>query len=110
MHAAEPHAEQLAEPEEENDKDLEDKPSLPDQVKESNKTNVLFEEIRKYLANPEGHDRPAVYLWGSRAENGLLYKDNKLWVTEDLRLDVIQEIHNQPAVGHTGVRKTILTI
>ena len=98
--AAEPHAE----PEEIN------KPTLPNRVKRANQTDVLFLEIRKYLSNPEDHDRFAVYLWGSQAENGLLYKDNKLWVAKDLRLDVIQEVHNQPAVGHAGVRRTILLI
>ena len=102
-HAAEPHAE----PEEETNDSL---PTLPDRVKESNRTNVLFSEICEYLVDPEGHDRPDVYLRGSKAENGLLYKDNKLWVAEDLGLDVIREIHDQLAVGHTGVRKTILTI
>ena len=79
-------------------------------MKELNQSNVLFSEVREYLANPEGHDRPAVYLRGSRVENGLLYKDNKLWVSEDLRLDVIREVHDQPAVGHAGVRRTILLI
>ena len=35
-HAAEPHAEQLAAPKEETNKDLKDKPTLPDRVKEVN--------------------------------------------------------------------------
>ena len=79
-------------------------------MKESNRTNVLFKEICKYLANPKDHDRPNVYLRSSQAENGLLYKNNKLWVTKDLRLDIIQKVHDQPAVGHAGVRRTILLI
>ena len=109
-HAAEPHAEQSTEPEKENDEDLEDEPTLPDRVKEANRNNVLFMEVREYLANPEVHDKPNVYLRGSRAENGLLYKDNKLWVAKSLRLDVIREVHDQPAVGHAGVRRTMLLI
>ena len=84
--------------------------SLPDQVKRSNQSNVLFSEVRKYLANPEDHERPTVYFWGSRVENGLLSKDSKLWVTKDLQLDVIQKVHNQPAVRHAGVRRIILLI
>ena len=79
-------------------------------MKELNQSNVLFLEVRKYLANPEDHDRPNIYLRGSRAANGLLYKDNKLWVADDLRLDVIREVHDQPAVGHAGVRRTMLLI
>ena len=96
-----------ASPEEKVSKDL---PTLPDRVKKSNRADVLFTEIREYLADPKTHDRPAVYLRGSIATNGLLYKENKLWVADDLRLDVIREIHDQPAVGHTGVKKTMLTI
>ena len=114
-HAEEPHAEPQPEHErsvetEDSDEEL-DLPTLPEQVKESNRNDVLFNEIREYLANPADHDRPTdVYLRGSRVANGLLYKDNKLWVADDLRLDVIREVHDQPAVGHAGVRRTILLI
>ena len=120
-HAAEPHVEPQPKHEgsvetedsneEKADEELEDSPTLPDRVKEANQNDVLFTEIREYLANPVDHDRPTdVYLRGSRAANGLLYKDNKLWVADDLRLDVIREVHDQPAVGHAGVRRTILLI
>ena len=115
-HSAEPHAEPQPEHKESVEtKDLEEGlvelPTLPDQVKESNQNNSLFTKICEYLANPMDHDRLTdVYLRGSRAANGLLYKDNKLWVTDDLRLDVIREVHDQPAVGHAGIRKTILLI
>ena len=90
LHAAEPHAkhEESVETEGSNE-ELEDLLILPEQVKESNRTNALFTEVREYLANPVDHDRPTVYLRGSRAANGLLYKDSKLWVAEGLRLDVI---------------------
>ena len=113
LHAAEPHAEPHAEHEESvetKDSNVEDLPTLPDRVKEANQNDVLFTEVREYLANPTDHDRPTVYLWGSRAENRLLYKDNKLWVFENLRLDVIREVYDQPAMGHAGVRRTILLI
>ena len=114
-HAAEPPAEpqpteRSVEDEELDERITKDQPSLPNQVKELNQSNVLFTEVHEYLANPENLDRPAVYLRGSRAANGLLYKDNKLWVDNNLRLDVIQKVHDQPAVGHAGVRKTILLI
>ena len=124
-HAAEPHAEPQRKHEEsvENedlneekaDKELEEEtdeslPTLPDRVKESNRNDSLFTEICEYLANPMEHDRPTVYLRGSQAENELLYKDNKLWVAKDLRLDVIREVHDQPAVRHAGVRRTMLLI
>ena len=57
-------------------------------------------EFHQYLANLVGHDKLNVYLRGNRVENGLLYKDNKLWIADNIRLDVIQEVHDQPAMGH----------
>ena len=110
-HAAEPHAEHEESVEtEDSDEKWEDLLTLPDRVKEANRRDALFTEVREYLANPVEHDQSTVYLWGSQVENGLLYKDNKLWVAKDLRLDVIREVHDQPAVGHAGVRRTILLI
>ena len=83
---------------------------LPDQVKKLNQINALFTEVYQYLTNPEDYNRSNVYLRSSRVSNGLLYKNNKLWVDNDLRLDVIREVHNQPAVRHAETRKTILLI
>ena len=95
---AEPLAEPSTEPHAENEESVETKnldweltklPTLPEQMKELNQSNALFTEVRKYLANLRKHNRPNVYLRGSQAKNGLLYKNNKLWVANDLRLDVI---------------------
>ena len=124
LHAAELHAESEHQKsvetkdlkEEKTDKELGEETNeslltLPDQVKESNRNNLLFTEIREFLANLVGYKQPIdVYFRGSRAANELLYKDNKLWVAKNLRLDVIQEVHDQPAVGHSSVRKTVLLI
>ena len=104
-HATEPHVEPQPKHEgsvetkdlneEKADEELEDSPTLPNQVKEANQNDVLFTKIREYLTNLVDYDRPTdLYLCGSRAANGLLYKENKLWVTNDLRLDVIREVHN----------------
>ena len=71
------------------EKKLEELATLPEQMKESNQKNALFTQIYEYLANPVGQDRLDVYLHGSKVSNGLLYKDNKLWVDKNLRLDVI---------------------
>ena len=124
LHAAEPHAEhkgsvKAEDPEEFTDHaeverhveaEIDNLPTLPDRVKEANQRDELFTEVHEYLVNPMEHDQPTVYFWGSQAENGLLYKDNKLWVAKDLRLDVIREVHDQPAVRHAGVRRTVLLI
>ena len=92
------------------DSDANDKTSpLPEQVMESNQINKLCNKIHLYLANPKGLDKPNAYLKGLKVENGLLIKGNQLWVADkgQLQLEVIKEIHNQPAVGHPGTEKTL---
>lgn len=96
-----------ASPEKKVSKDL---PILPDWVKKTNQKDALFMKVCKYLANFIEYNQSIIYLCGSWAENGLLYKNNKLWVNNNLRLGVIQEVHGQPAMGHAGVRKTVLLI
>ena len=66
LHAAEPHAEPHAEHkksietknsnEEKAEKEPEDSPTLPDQVKEANQRDALFTEVCEYLANPVEHN------------------------------------------------------
>ena len=80
-------------------------------MKELNQKDVLFTEIREYLTSLMDHNQPTnICLCSSKAANSLLYKDNKLWIANDLHLDVIQKIHDQPAVGHAGIQKTIFLI
>ena len=52
--------------------------TLPNQVKEANQNNAIFTEVCRYLPNSKDHNRPNVYLCGSKAANGLLFKNNKL--------------------------------
>ena len=86
---AEPQPEYKKSVETKNLKGKIDKLILPEQVKESNQNNLFFIKIREYLANLVDQNKPTVYLCGNRAINSLLYKDNKLWVANDLRLDVM---------------------
>ena len=83
--------------------------SLPEQVMESNQINELCNKIYLYFANPKELDKSDAYLKGLRVENRLLIKGNWLWVANkgQLQFEVIKEIHNQPAVGHSGTEKTL---
>lgn len=83
--------------------ELENLSTLPNWVKEANWRDALFTKVHEYLANLVEHNQPIVYLWESQVENSLLYKNNKLWVSKNLRLDMIQKVYDQPAVGHAGV-------
>ena len=82
---------------------------LPEQVIESNQKNELCSKIRLYLANPKELEKPEVYLKGLRVENGLLMKGNRLWVADkdQLQLKIVKKIHDQLAVGHPGMEKTL---
>ena len=85
--------------------------TLPEQVTESNQNNKLCNKICSYLANSKGLEKPEAYFKGLRVENGLLMKGNWLWVAKEshLQLEVINKIHNQLAVGHPGMERTLRT-
>ena len=76
---------------------------------EFNQNNKLCSKIRLYFANPKGLDKSEIYLKGLRVENGLLMKGNWLWVVnkDQLQFEVIKEIHDQPAVGYSGTKRTL---
>ena len=84
---------------------------LPEQVMESNWNNELCSEIYLCLTNPEGLEKPEVYLKNLRVENRLLIKENWLWVADkdQLQLKVIKEIYDQPAIGYPGTERTLGT-
>ena len=52
----------------------------------SNKKKELCSKIRSYLTNPKGLEKPEVYLKSLRVENGLLMKENWLWVVDEDQL------------------------
>ena len=92
------------------DSNASDKTSpLPERVMESNQNNELCSKIRSYFANLKGLEKPEVYLKGLKVENRLLMKRNWLWVTDEdqLQFKVVKEIHDQPAVGYLGTKKTL---
>ena len=78
---------------------------------EANQTDELCTQIRAYLEAPSGQKKPTVHLNSCRVSNSLLMKVNCLWVPEGedsrLRLKVIKEVHDQPAVGHPGTKQTL---
>ena len=63
---------------------------------ESNRINELYNKICLYFANSKGLDKLDAYLKSLRVENGLLMKENRLWVVDkgQLQLEVIKKIHN----------------
>lgn len=82
--------------------------TLPEEVSNANRKDDSYISIRAHLEDPTKHAKPdGVKLKGCRVSEGLLMKGNQLWVPDGLQLRVIKEIHDQPAVGHSGVEQTL---
>ena len=88
------------------------KPStLPEEIQDANRADELCIQIRAYLETPSEQARPTTHLNSCRTSNGFLMKADQVWVPKgennQLRLKVIKEVHDQPAVGHPGVEQTL---
>ena len=82
--------------------------TLPEEITEANRKDELCSQIRAYLEAPSKRAKSATHLNSCRISNGLLMKADWMWVPEEedsqLRLRVIKEVHDQPAVGHPGIK------
>jgi hypothetical protein len=90
-----------------NDTKKNSKLFLSDRVKSVNQKNSTCIEIRKVLLkNKKSYDEMLLKKFKS-IENTLFFK-NKLWVSEfdQLKLDIIREVHDQSASEHSNVRRT----
>ena len=85
--------------------------TLPEEIQDANRADELCIRIREYLEAPSERVRPTTHLNSCRISNGLLMKADRLWVPEgedkQLRMRVIKEVHDQPAVGHPGTERTL---
>ena len=87
--------------------------TLEEKVRQGNVTDEDCNNMRQALSaastglDSDSENSPA--LKDCQVKDGLLYKRNKLWVPaqDELKLEVIRQIHDQPAVGHPGVARTL---
>lgn len=90
-----------------NDLEPEDDLQLFDKVKLANQKDEYCEKIKSAIGRK---NKTLNGLWLPKFEvvEDTLFFQGKLWVPENdqLRLDIIREIHDQPAVGHPGIRRT----
>ena len=89
-----------------------DHSTLPEKIIEANQKNELCGQICAYLEAPHEQARLTTHLNSCRvSSNGLLMKADQIWVPEgedkQLRMRVIREVHNQPAVGHPESERTL---
>ena len=87
----------------------EDYSTLPDKIKSANRVDDLCTEVCAYLEAPSNKKKPATHLNSCRISNSLLIKGNRIWVPkgDHLRVKVIKEVHDQPAVGHPEAKQTL---
>ena len=82
------------------------KANLFQRICEANKTDETCEEYRSAIAN--GIDKlHGIRLEQCRIVDGALYKRGLLWVPEQFYTELLQEVHDQPSVGHPGIKRTI---
>ena len=81
--------------------------NLSKHVAKSNREDEICTEIWEYLADPKNKEQPDTFSKGLRVNDGLLLKKNLLWIPEDIWVDVIKTVHDQQAVGHPGVARTL---
>jgi transposase InsO family protein len=87
--------------------DLEEETQLFERAMKLNQEDAFCIEMKKAIEDK----RHSYKQWPLRkfeiAENALLFR-KKLWIPEndELRLNILKEIHDQPAVGHPGIRRT----
>ena len=94
-----------AEPE--ADEDLaEEVVSIQDQIVAGNRTDQLCTEIRTALEQNR-RTCQGIGLDNCRVLNGVLWKDDRLWVPNSMVTQLIREAHDLPASGHPGMNRTL---
>jgi len=90
----------------EDDEDDELPELLETRVKAAQLLDSTCIRVLAKLVNEERHD-VEVTLAHASVKEGALYIDDKLWVPDSVRTEVIQAIHDSQEVGHPGLAKTL---
>ena len=80
--------------------------TIQEQIHTSQRTDTLCIET---LAKLRSQDRTSqdVALAYCEEVNGLLQYKNKIWIPEDIRVPLLQEVHEKPAIGHHRIGKML---
>lgn len=76
----------------------------------ANQKDDWYANICTHLENPATYAKLEDFkLRGCRVSKSLLIKKNQFWIpdNEGLQLEVLKEVHDQLAVGHPGVKRTL---
>ena len=106
--------EEATEPEEttRNDEPDPELPTLDERIKQENLEDELCTRIRNAIKEGNSDDDSLPDIKNCTEKNGLLYKRKGLWVPDkkETILEVIRQIHDQVAVGHPGMARTVNVI
>lgn len=82
---------------------------LQDYIKTAQTNDKFTKKALECIANGDRH-HPFIALSHCEDIDGVLYFSKKVYVPERARRELLQEIHNQPAVGHAGEGRTLWLI
>jgi hypothetical protein len=94
-----------SEPEEDEEEETLPEP-LEARVKSAQLEDVTAKRVLGKLRAGDRRDNE-ITLAHAANKDGILYIDNKLWVPEDIRTEVIEAVHATPETGHPGLAKTL---
>ena len=83
------------------------------QVMQANQKENSYASIHAYLKDYAMHAKPkTLKLRGCRVNKSLLMKKNQFWMpgNKGLWLEVLKEVHDQPAANHLGVEHTFTMV
>jgi hypothetical protein len=83
--------------------------SIHDQIQAAQLQDELCKDTIQRLQNNE-RDSPSIALAHCEERNGLLLYQNRVWIPEDIQVKLLQEVHDQPAMGHPGIGKMVRII
>jgi hypothetical protein len=97
----------LAAEDENQDEDDDELPELLEtRVKNAQLSDDTCQRVVKKLRNKNRHDHEVTLAHASIRE-GALYVDDKLWVPQSIRTEVIQAAYDSSETGHPGLAKTL---
>jgi hypothetical protein len=90
-----------------DDEEVEDLPEpLEARVREAQLEDATGKRIVHKLRAGDRRDYEITLAHATEKE-GILYIDDKLWVPESIRTEVIEAVHATPETGHPGLAKTL---
>jgi len=80
--------------------------TIQEQIRGSQETDTLCIDTLAKLRNQDRTSQDVTLAYCEEV-NGLLQYKNKIWIPEDVRVPLLQEVHDKPATGHPRIGKML---